>query len=220
MSTHPIRAAHLAIIQHALQDSNASRLPQIQSWHAEYTAAPQTSRLLDPVVQVVQSDELSDMAIEQCVEELGKGIQVTGRFCTDCAHLFANYPDLSAPGIKDPSTKRCWPGSGADWAHVVMREVHTLVLEATARNGCRFCGFLLQSLRDADVFDVFRKIEARLAGLGSAQTASLSVQNWGTNASQLLWVNLPGKVSTHCNYGIAVETKLESAALEEGGELN
>jgi hypothetical protein len=220
MSAQPILAAQLAIIQHAFQDSNAPQLPQLQAWHAEYIAASQDIQSADPVVQAVQSDELSDAVIEKCVTQLALDSQVTGRFCSDCHELFTNYPDLGAPGIEDPDTQRCWPGSGADWAHAVAREVHTLVLEAAARKGCKFCGFLLQMLRDFDVLDTFRKVEGRLAALGSVETASLSVQNWGTNAAQLLWLSLPGKVATHCNQGMAVETKFESAALEDGGELS
>jgi hypothetical protein len=53
--------------------------------------------------------------------------------------------------------------------------------------------------------------------LGDGAMASLSLQNWGENTSQLLWMNLPGKVSDHCNAGIAPYTGFESAALESSG---
>jgi hypothetical protein len=216
-----LQARQRATIKKHLRQPSPPRLnlAELPKWYTEYTAAPQNMTSKDATILQVQSDTLDSVAIENCIADLATQISVTNTFCPDCHALFSAYPDLGDPKALDPSTQRNWPGSGADWAHVVARTCHTLVLEAAARQGCKFCAFLMQMLRDAEVLDTFRRVEARLCGVGDEEmSASLSLQNWGRNTSQLLWVNFPGKVTKHCNDGMAQETKFESAALESGGE--
>ncbi|RYP00705.1 hypothetical protein DL766_007768 [Monosporascus sp. MC13-8B] len=134
--------------------------------------------------------------MEVCHVELAEEVPVTNGFCGDCQDLFDNWPDLNDPESKDSLTGLNWPGAGADWKHAVARDCRTLVLEAAARNGCRFYALLVQAMRDAGLLDIFRRIEARLEYIGNKTTASLSVQKWGTTSSQLLCVNFPGRFVT------------------------
>ncbi|RYP21679.1 hypothetical protein DL765_002140 [Monosporascus sp. GIB2] len=168
---------HLAI-QKCFQKPRDMGLYGLQKWHHTYNAAD--GRFLqsqDPVIQEVQFDKLERNAIEKCIAELAKGVPVTNGFCGDCQNLFDNWPDLGDPESKDPHTGLHWPGSGADWKHAVARDCHTLVLEAAAWNGCRFCAFVVQAMRDTGLLDTVRRIEARLEYIGNTTTASLSVQN-------------------------------------------
>jgi hypothetical protein len=206
------------IIQRCFRKPMAMSLQQLQKWHEEYKAADGYLSSKDVNIQEVQSDKLDENAIKKCIADLAEEIPVTNGFCGDCQHLFDNWPDLGDPDVKDPSTGLHWPGSGADWKHTVAQECHTLVLEAAARNGCRFCGFVVQIMRDAGLLETVRGIEARLEYLDDKAMASLSLQNWGTNSAQLLWINLPGKVCDDCNSGIALETDIVSAALEPSGK--
>ncbi|CAO2654064.1 Nn.00g107970.m01.CDS01 [Neocucurbitaria sp. VM-36] len=202
------------VIKRCFQKPTEMSHQKLQRWLEEYNAAGVYIKSSDAIIEEVISDTLDDFSIEKCIAELVGEIPVTNGFCGDCQHLFNDWPDLGDPEVKDPSTGLHWPGSGADWKHTVAQECHTLVLEAAARNGCRFCAFVVQVMRDAEVLDTFRKVEARLVYLDDRAMASLSLQNWGINSSQLLWVNFPGKVCDHCNSGVAQETKFESAALE------
>jgi hypothetical protein len=203
------------VIQNHFQKAPALSSQQLHKWHEEYKAVP--ANKLDSqhvVIQEVQADELDQEAVERCIAELAADIFVENRFCSDCQHLFAHWPDLGDPEAKDPTTEKNWPGSGADWKHTVARECHTLLLEAAARKGCKFCAFLVQMIRDAELLETIRKIEIRLQRLEKEGMASLSVQNWGQNTAQLLWVNYRGKVCNHCNCGIAQEVKFESQAMK------
>jgi hypothetical protein len=211
-----LKAKLHAVVQNCFQKAPALSPQQLRKWHEEYKAVPANKlNSQHVIIQEVQSDELDEHAVERCIAELAADISVENRFCGDCQHLFAHWPDLGDPEAKDPSTKKNWPGSGADWKHTVARECHTLLLEAAARKGCRFCAFLVQMIRDSGLLETIRKIEVRLLQcLDKKAMASLAVQNWGQNTAQLLWVNFPGKVCGHCNYGIAQEINFESQAME------
>jgi hypothetical protein len=208
---------HDIIKKHFRDNVASANLLQLRSWHKDYQAADDNLTFELEVIKDVQHDTLDGSTIEKCITELADGIHITERFCADCQHLFNNWPDLGDPEAKDPSTGRNWPGSGADWKHTVARSLYTIVLEAAAQKGCVFCAFLVQMLRDAEVLDIVRKLELRLVALDDEAMATLSVQNWGQNSSQLLWINLPGKVCHHCNDAMAQASKFESAALESSG---
>jgi hypothetical protein len=49
------------------------------------------------------------------------------------------------------------------WKHTVAAELDTLVIEAAARKGCQFCGLMMQTMREAQMFETIRKVEARIA---------------------------------------------------------
>ena len=214
-----LKAEQHALIHACYRKPPALSSQQLHKWHKEYKAVP--ANQLDSqhlIIQAVQADSLDKNAIEDGIAKLAADISVENRFCGDCQRLFDRWPDLGDPDVKDPSTQLNWPGSGADWKHIVAREFHTLLLEAAARRGCKFCAFLVQMIRDADLLETFRRLEARMQCLGEEEMASLSLQNWGINTAQILWVNYPGKVCDHCNGGVAQEMNFESRAMEASGK--
>ena len=80
------------------------------------------------------------------------------------------------------------------------------------------CAFLLLALKHRGTVTAFRKIEARMVYLGVIQTATLAIQNWVYGPSQLLWINIPGKSSGGCNFGMAMYTKVFCEALSNTGK--
>jgi len=209
------------IINTCLHKPEALSVEELRQWYEEYTAA--ITHTLVPestIVREVHDDELNEVTIEACILELQQGVCVRDGFCKDCQDLFDDWPDLGDPETTGThhSTDRYCIGTGADWKHTVARDCHTLVLEASSRLGCKMCAFLLQAMKDCELLYTFRRIEARLKYLGAKDTASLSIQNWGENSSQLLWVNFPGKINDHCNEGIASYIKFYSNALDPSGE--
>ena len=192
---------------------------EIRRWYDEYIAADARKlRSKAPLILAVQNDELDLVLLEKRIEDLRSGIVVSGCFCLDCQALFDNWPDLSGDTTVHPDRTSCFPGSGADWKHVVARTFHTLQLEAAARNGCVFCALLVQQMKDAEQLRVFHQIDARIESLGEIVKTHLSLQNWGLNQDQLLWVNWPGKVCDHCNGGTGPGQRLVIGALNSDGE--
>lgn len=194
-------------------------LSDLSEWYQAYLAQDGNSLEIDhKLIKAVQSDELDQDSIESCLADLSQDILVRKGFCDDCHDLFSNWPNLDDPKVKAPRTDKHWPGSGADWKHAVARDCHTLVLEAAGRKGCKMCGFIVQQMKDCESLEIFRRLEVRLEYLDAKETASLSVQNWAQNSSQLLWINFPGKVNDNCNTGIALVTTFYSTALEANGQ--
>jgi hypothetical protein len=193
---------------------------EIRRWYDEYVAANGRSLTsTQPLILAVQNDELDTVLIEKRIEDLRSKITITGRFCLDCQALFDHWPDLSDDTTVHPDGTKRFPGTGADWKHAVVRSFHMPYLEAAARNGCIFCTLLVQTLRDVGLLRIFHQIDARIQSLGKTAEASLSVQNWGKNQNQLVWVNWPGKVSDHVNGGAGLAQNLVMGALDSDGEL-
>ena len=192
---------------------------EIRQWYDEYIAAD-TWKLTAkaPLIKAVEDDELDITRLEERIEDFRSEVPVTGRFCLDCQALFDNWPDLSDNTTVHPDGNACFPGTGADWKHAVARSCNMIQLEAAARNGCLLCALLMQKLRDTEELDVLRRIAARIESLGASAEVRISLQNWGTNQDQLLWLNWPAKVSTHCNGGSALSQKLVVGALRSDGK--
>lgn len=201
--------------------SSNNDITTVREWYDQYmTAKSATLKATAPLIQAVAEDNLDSALLETRIESLRSGISVKNNHCNLCHSLFDAWPDLSDPSIdKHPDGTDCFPGSGADWKHTVVRTCDTLTLEAAARNGCRFCSLLVQMLKDAELLDNIRRIEARVELLGEPAEASLSLQNWGTNQPQLLWVNWPGKVCESCNGGSGPSQRLELGALPADGKI-
>ena len=192
---------------------------EIRQWYDQYIAAKAGLLTSDsPSIQAVKDDDIDVSFLEQRIEELRSEVSVTGRFCIDCQALFDYWPDLSDDTTVHPDGTDCFPGTGADWKHAVVRSCHVIRLEAAARNGCLFCTLLVRKLKESEALHVVHQIVARLESLGESAEASISLQNWGQNQSQLLWLNWPGKVSTHCNGGNALSRNLVLGALRSDGE--
>lgn len=195
---------------------------EIRQWYDQYIAAnvwKLTSK--EPLIKAVQDDELDVDRLEERVEGFRSEVPVTGRFCLDCQALFDNWPDLSDDSDEltaHPDGSPLFPGTGGDWKHAVARCSNVIQLEAAARNGCLLCALLVQKLKDTEELDILRRIAARIESLGESAETKISLQNWGTNQSQLLWLNWPGKVSNHCNGGSALSQKLVVGALRSDGK--
>jgi hypothetical protein len=193
---------------------------EIRQWYDDYIAAyGQSLKSTHPLILAVKDDELDTVLTEKRIEDLRSKITITGRFCLDCQALFDHWPDLSDDTAVHPDGTKRVPGTGADWKHAVVRSFHMPYLEAAARNGCVFCMLLVQTLRDVELLRIFHQIDARIESLGETAEASLSVQNWGKNQNQLVWVDWPGKVSDHVNGGAGPSQNLVMAALDSDGEL-
>lgn len=195
-------------------EASDTHLEQIRSWYNEYTEAEAASLSADaPLIQAVEDDEIDPKLLEERIEALRSDISVVRNQCPKCRTLFDNWPDLSGSTTNHPDGTLCVPGTGADWKHAVIGSRNTLALDASARNGCRLCTLLLQSISNAGLLDNFRRMETRIELLGDTLQASLSLQNWSTNQSQLIWLNWPGKVCTSTNDAIGSEQHIVVDAL-------
>lgn len=195
---------------------------EIRQWYNEYIAAnvwKLTSQA--PLIKAVQDDELDVARLEERIEGCRSEVPVAGRFCIDCQGLFDNWPDLNDDSDEltaHPDGNPLFPGTGGDWKHAVARCGNVIQLEAAARNGCLLCALLVQKLRDTEELHILHRIAARIESLGESADTKISLQNWGTNQDQLLWLNWPGKVSPHCNGGSALSQKLVVGALRSDGK--
>lgn len=209
--------------QHEIEGDSAIKMPGSKAkisaeWFQKYTAAEgdYLSRF-SSIVRAVHSDELDDEFVEQRIKESASNDPIVKGFCVICQSLFDHWPTLGDSSTRQHDSE---PTTDKGWEHAVARSCSTFELEASTRSGCRFCTFLLQSLKDGNALETFRKIEARLYKLDESALPSLSIQNWGTNPLQLLWLNLPGKRCTSCNSGIARTVGFESSFLPESGLLS
>lgn len=176
----------------------------LNDWYTEYMAESAYGVSRDSaVIKAVEADKLNTDLIERSIREKMSQITVTDSFCTTCQNLFDNWPELavSSNSAESPySGIDSAPESEGGWEHTATRPFHTDALEASTRNGCKFCTYMLQLLRDDGLIETFRKIEARMGQLDKESLCTLSIQNWGSNGNnQLLWLNFPNSQCTHCN---------------------
>jgi len=190
----------------------------LTKWFQEYMAVSENELHKDAdVIQAVIFDELDTDFVEQQIQESALKDSISKKFCTKCQDLFANWPTLGGSSSRTHDSKPDPDEEG--WEYAVAQSCSTFEIEGSARAGCKFCTFLLQTLKDSKSLDLLRKIEKRVFLLNENVTASLSVQNWGTNPCQLLWLNLPGKVCTNCNSrGANLAGKFESSFLPASGK--
>ncbi|KAK8043348.1 HET-domain-containing protein [Apiospora rasikravindrae] len=153
----------------------------LREWYISYMAADgEVLDIDDPLLQSLSSDSLDT----DCIEE---------RICDLAADPLRNYSfsDLD----EDPDSGLPWKSASAGSYR------NTASIEASARQGCKFCALLLQALKDGDALETFRRIEARLDRLGERATSSLSVGTMWVQTGTV-WLDLPNKMSTQCNSGI------------------
>lgn len=130
-----------------------------KEWFQEYTAIEADDLFRDSnIIQVVNSDKLDADFVEQRIRESAPKAPVTNGFCASCQDLFDNWPTLGGSSTREHDSK---PDPDEDgWECTNARLCSTFELEGSARFRCRFCTFLLQSLKDSELLDTFRKIEA------------------------------------------------------------
>ncbi|TGO39312.1 hypothetical protein BHYA_0056g00230 [Botrytis hyacinthi] len=195
-------------------DSNPKELNAqnegLREWLEEYMSTGANLLSSDHhLLQAVASDKLDKDSFERRVLDLEKS-PILGRFCIKCQELFDNWPTLGNSSTREHDSK---PGPGEGWEHAAVRPCSMFELGASTLAGCKFCAFLIQRLKDSCLLELFRKVENRLLLLGESSMSFLSIQNWGANPKQLLWLNLPGKICTSSNAGIAFDLKFVSSFL-------
>ncbi|KAK7962918.1 HET-domain-containing protein [Apiospora aurea] len=145
----------------------------LREWYISYVAADgEELGLQDPLLRALSSDFLDTDSIEQRICDLAPGIRVEDGYCSTCRHMLGNWPLLSYsyPDLdRYPDRRLRWKAARAG------SYPNTASIEASARQGCKFCALLLQALKDGEVLETFRRIEARFDRLGERATASLSV---------------------------------------------
>ncbi|CAH0036598.1 unnamed protein product [Clonostachys solani] len=161
-------------------------------WRREYIAA-ESDRFavgISELLPALEADQLDTDAIERRVQQLADGASISKGFCASCRNLFTHWPALDEK----------------EWDSAVLRYFDTEEVEAFSRAGCKFCAFIMGRFQHHEgLLDRFRKIEARLSVGNASAKCSLAVQNIGEGigedaTSQALWVNMPGKEVSHCNY--------------------
>ncbi|TGO55041.1 hypothetical protein BOTNAR_0253g00190 [Botryotinia narcissicola] len=181
----------------------------LREWLEEYMSTDANLLSSDHhLLQAVASDELDEDSFERHVLDL-ETAPILGRFCIKCQELFDNWPTLGSSSTREYGSQ---PGPGG-WEHTAVRPCNSFELEASTRAGCKFCAFMIQRLKDSCLLELFRKVENRLLLLGESSMSFLSIQNWGANPKQLLWLNLPSKICTSSSAGIAFDLKFVSSFL-------
>ncbi|KFY55224.1 hypothetical protein V497_07112 [Pseudogymnoascus sp. VKM F-4516 (FW-969)] len=188
-------------------------------WFREYMAADGNNLSYESdIIQAVVSDELDAKFVEQRILELVPDAPIVNGFCSKCQNLFDHWPTIGDSSTWKPDSK---PNSDGGWEHAIGWRCSTFELEGSTRSGCRFCALLLQNLKDCNLLATFRKIEARLYHLHENALSSLSIQNWfkvAVTSKQILWLNLPGKICTSSNSGIATSMSIDSCFLTESAD--
>lgn len=177
----------------------------LQEWYREYKESSGERMQWDsPLIEAVQHDTLNDNEVEESIQKALKAVHVVNGFCTSCRAMFNNWPTI---GLKHG-------------AHGIARHVSTTEMEAARRKGCKCCTFILSRV-DTHTLNTYRKFEKRLAILGSSESCSISVWNWGSvGSAQCLWVNLPGKITTDVNTRLAAAWGFDSHAAHPGSMLD
>lgn len=191
-----------------------------KAWFQAYSLLEPNKLMRDSdVLKAVDLDELDPAFIEKRIQQTSPATPLINRFCHSCQKTFDNWPTV---GRSSQMTHESSPSDFPDekgWETAVARHCTTFEIEGGMRAGCRFCTFLLQGLKDTELLEIFRKVETRLYHLGEDGRASISIQDWAQNPIQIIWLNLPGKICTHCNSGIAIASNFSSSFLPETGTL-
>lgn len=132
----------------------------------------------------VKTDDLDHEEVETAVQREMKTRVIQQGFCKDCQDLLGNWPHL-----------------GAEYVPQVVQagRYNTIELEAGARNGCRFCGFLFSRYLKADTLDIIRRLERRLEAVGDRTQSSLSflsLVSCDMCPPVYVRINYPGDIST------------------------
>lgn len=202
-----------------MNQSNKGNVPQghtFQGWYDEYMATDGNSLTEDSsLILAVKHDSFDSRVFDNAVAEFAAGVQ--DGFCLQCQLLFNGWPDLKNRPASDLGSSESAMARQGGWEHYLStKSFHIYELEAATRQGCRFCALIRQMLVDRQTLEIYQKVEQRLAPFAKDLRITLSIQNWGQFAHtqrQLLWPNLPGKVCTSCNSGIALTNQLQTSAI-------
>lgn len=190
----------------------------LQKWYDEYMATDGNDLSLESeVILAVKDDFLDNKAFEKEVENFVAHVE--NGFCLQCRTLFDSWPALQDMTFDKPDAGEDSESDDGGWEYYVSaKRFTTPEMEASTRQGCRFCALIRQALIDSETLETYRQVEGRLAQFHKGSKIALSIQNWATEG-QILWPNLPGKVCTGCNSGTALETKFYTSVVPVPGML-
>jgi hypothetical protein len=151
-----------------------ARLRYLRKWHDRYMHM--TPGILGEPVSEAKSDEPEHALIEAWILDMQATVCVENRFCSECQQMLDDWPDVMS--------------QTRDQRHII-RQYHTIFIEAGARNGCQFCAYVWQFFRDTEMIDLYRQVELRLEALSARNTSSLSI-GYDENGRPSLNLTLPG----------------------------
>lgn len=102
---------------------------------------------------------------------------MVGGFCEDCQDLIDDWPYYGDIEDECSSPDKVTLHNDAFWKHKIVRDCHTLAMEAAGRKVCKMCAFLSQMLKEREAFQTFRRVEPRLECLHVGHVTSFTVQN-------------------------------------------
>lgn len=186
-------------------------LETLTKWYTAYMTQVELAEVLD----APDSESLDFLeAYEAEALHLMGDIDVTDGFCSTCHTMLDNWPDFEGQeervvmtdGNKGP---RIYPYSsstdlnpGAWIEHdsrvkcVLPCQGQIVRLDSAARKGCRFCGLVLQTLKNRHWLVLYRFIERRLCRLGKPSKISFVVhtlENWG-GKFDVIELGFPGRL--------------------------
>ncbi|KAF2720461.1 HET-domain-containing protein, partial [Polychaeton citri CBS 116435] len=172
----------------------------LEEWFSEYQTVDGDffNKSFPTVLKVITSDKIDDAYVAEQIASASTMLDIEEGVCSHCRRLFDS-----------------WPYTGLEaWSHAVGSERSTPQLEAGSRLGCQFCSLFMTQLRSRNALNLFRQIERRIARLGRHDTASISIANWASDQSQLLWLNLPGKTTKYYCWGTNDFLKLSTTNID------
>jgi hypothetical protein len=125
-------------------------------------------------------DPITPIDRDELVSQSARNTTVKNGFCNRCMNLLNHWPKLAGPTLQ---------------AYAVVRPCSISDIEAAAHMTCKLCTFLITRLEACTKLETFRSIESRLRHLQREAQTSITILKWGPT-SFILWLNLPGKIST------------------------
>lgn len=162
---------------------------RLKQWCKDYLVAGPSAELprINHLLTEIQDDALDRELMEEQVTKAVEATSVSQRFCAPCRHLFSSFPRRY------------------DWRLPVQWTDRVAKIEAGSRCGCLFCCLILTWVREADVLDVWYKIENRLTNGGVYPHARRICVAWARGARGVIVVSPPGRRGpTYCGTPSAV----------------
>lgn len=134
-------------------------------WYQEYVVGHMGSRISPrwrETKTIAESNKFDCALIESRVQQLAPIMIICKGLCERCQDIFDHWPENHDASLSTSYVPAIKLSSTESW-------------EAAARAGCRFCAFILSTLKVESRLDLFRKIEPRLYELDQANSVFLSI---------------------------------------------
>lgn len=170
-----------------------SDMRPLRAWYLQYMTHDNNhlTKDSDPI-KALEADDLDMNSFEPWVRAIMLGTRVENEFCGPCRYLLDNWPSVEDFGPRTRGQSGLY--SGDRRVSVTGRYCNTAEIEASTRMGCKFCAYLLQSLKEHGLLTIFRKIESRFHRLGETTTCYLSI--FSIVNPYDIQLDLPNKIST------------------------